>query len=402
MKIFRLFILLFSLFIITCGPKDDSLEGRFLIHSKQVEEKPDDPEGHYELGKVYIEKKEFQTAFNQLSEATRLKDDYSEAYREKGIALFYLKRYLDAEKALLKSFRLNPAQPDIATDLGAIYLKNGNMKKALQYLKVAQTRNNNMHIVFNNLGAASANSGKNNQALDFWQQALKKNPNLPEIYVNMGVVHEKLGQKKKSIAAYQKALELEESNAMAHYNLGVIYAKEEDFLKAIEEWKIAAKLDRLDENILNGLAWAYEKVGKKKEALAMLEKSIKLSPYDSKAYYSAGRLKYDMNDIDDSIDSFKKAVQLDPNFGEAYYRLGLAYDSQSQTYDAVSNLLIGELVFHKTKKMDLFHKTKSKLETLFAKYQTGRKDFADLQLPETLKGYDLHKRPQRIRPSSEK
>ena len=145
----RSFIIYFILILLACGPKEDSLEGRLIIYSKQVQEQPKDPVGHYELGKAYLEKKEYQTAFNQLSEATRLKEDYAEAYREKGIALFYLKRYPDSEKALSKSFKLKATQPDIASDLGSIYLQNGNMKNALRYLKIAQTRNNNMHIVFN-------------------------------------------------------------------------------------------------------------------------------------------------------------------------------------------------------------------------------------------------------------
>jgi tetratricopeptide (TPR) repeat protein len=397
----RLLILIFSLTLLACGPKEDSLEGRYAINLKKIKEQPKDPIGHYELGKVYIEKGEYQTAFNQLSEATRLKSDYGEAYREKGIALFYLKRYPDSEKALVKSFKLNPAQPDIATDLGSIYLRNGNVKNALRYLKIAQTRNNNMHVVFNNLGVASEKAGKDIQALRFWKQALEKNPGLIETHVNMGVVHEKMGQKKKAIAAYKKALELDKTNAMAHYNLGVIYAKEKDFPKAIGEWETAQKLDKKDENFLNSLAWAYEKTGKRKLALAKLDQSIKLSPYDSKVHFSSGRIKFDMGDIDDAIDSLKKAVQLDPSFGDAYYRLGLAYDTQNQSYDAISNLLITELVYHKAQKMDLFKKTRSKLDTLFAKYQTRRQDFKDLQVPETLKGYDLHKR-NRIRTSKEK
>ncbi|MBT5632761.1 MAG: tetratricopeptide repeat protein [Nitrospina sp.] len=397
----RFFILFFLMSLLACGPKEDSLEGRFIIYSKKVKEQPDDPEGHYNLGKVYIEKEKFQSALHELNEATRLKEDYGEAYREKGIALFYLKHYPDSEKALLKSFKLNPTQPDIATDLGSIYLKNGNMKNALRYLKVAQTRNNNMHIVLNNLGVASEKAGKNKQALKFWEQALKKNPGLPETHVNMGVVYEKMGKKKKAIAVYQKALELDKTNAMAHYNLGVIYAKEKKFPEAIEEWETALKLDGKDLNILNSLAWAYEKLGKRKKALAKLKRSIKLSPYDSKTHFTSGRIKYDLEDFDEAIESFKKAVQLDPSFGEAYYRLGLAYDIQNQSYDAISNLLITELVFHKAKKMDLFKKTQSVLENLFDKYQASREDFKDLQVPETLKGYDLHKR-NRIRTSKEK
>ena len=401
MTIIRVFILALILSLFACGPTEDSLEGRYEIYSKQIKESPEDPTGHYELGKVYIEKKEFHAALNQLIEATRLKEDYGEAYREKGVAQFYLKRYLDAEKTFVKSFRLNPSQPDIATDLGSIYLKNGNMKKAFRYLNIAQTRNSNPHIVFNNLGAAYARTGKNREALKFWRKALEKNPNIPETHVNIGVVHEKMGKKKKAIASYQKALELDEYNAMAHYNLGVIYAKEKKFSKAVEEWETAYKLDKEDNNILNSLAWAYEKLGNKDDALIKLDESIKLSPYDPKTHFSSGRIKSDLGDIDNAINSLKKATHLDPNYGDAYYRMGLAYDSENQSYDAISSLLIAEIIYHKNGKMDLHKKVREKLETFFEKHRTKRANFDNMELPETLKGYDLHKRPTRIRTSKE-
>jgi tetratricopeptide (TPR) repeat protein len=402
MIIFRFFIILFSLVLLACGPNEDSLEGKFTIYSKQIEKNPDDPLGHYALGKVYIEKKEYKAAFKHLSKATRLKDDYGEAYREKGIAQFYLKRFVDAENSLKKSFKLNPAQPDIATDLGSIYLKNGNIKNAFRFLKTAQTRNNNAHIVFNNLGAAHARTGNNKEAQKNWKQALEKNPNMPEIHVNIGVVYEKTGEKNKAIAAYQKALELDDSNFMAHYNLGVIYAKEKDFSKAIEEWETATKLDSKDENIHKSLAWAYEKLGKKQEALLKLDQSIKLNPYDPKVHFSSGRIKHDLGDSDGAIDSLRKATRLDPVFGDAYYRLGLAYESQNQGYDSLSSLMIAEIIYNKNRKKDFLEKTRAEMKILFKKYQVKRSDFSDLQVPETLKGYNLHKRPNQIRTSNQK
>jgi tetratricopeptide (TPR) repeat protein len=402
MTTFRLFILVFLISLFSCGPKEDSFEGRFIIYSQQIEDNPGKPEGYYELGKLYIEQKKYPAALKQFNKATHLKKDYSEAYREKGITLFYLKQFQDAEKAILKSFRLNPAQPNIATDLGSIYLKNGNIKKAFLYLQVAKKRGNNLHIVFNNLGAAHAKKGENKEALKLWKQALKNNSSTPETYVNMGVVYEKTGQKKKALIAYQKALELDKSNAMAHYNLGVVYAKEKDFPKAVKKWESAFKHDAKDENTLNSLAWGYEKIGKKKEALIMLNRSIKLNPYASKTHFSSGRIKYDLGDSEGAIKSFKKATRLSPNFGDAYYRMGLTFDDKEESYDAISNLLIAEIIYHKTEKMDFFEKVQAKLNSSFEKYQTKRTEYMNIDLPEALKGYDINKRPKQIRTSKEK
>ena len=408
MTILRFFILFFSLVFLAflVRPDDVSVEGRLKTYSKQIEDNPDKPEGYYELGKIYIQQKKYQAALKLLNTATRLKKDYGEAYREKGIAGFYLNQFLDAEKTILKSFNLDPAQPNIATDLGSIYLKNGNIKKAFRYLQVAQNRNNNLHIVLNNLGAAYAETGENKEALKLWKQALEINPNIPETYVNLGVIYEQMGQKKKALTAYQKALELDESNAMAHFNLAVIYAKDNNFQKAVEEWEASLKLteqvEANDKNILNSLAWAYEKLGKRKKALVMLNKSIKLSPYDPITHFSSGRIRDDLGDGSGAIKSFKKAIQLDPNFGDAYYRMGLAFDAQNQSYNAISSLLIAEIIYHKTMKMDLFEKVQAKLKSLFEKHLTQRADFKGLELPETLKGYDLNQRPNQIRTSQEK
>ena len=134
----------------------------------------------------------------------------------------------------------------------------------------------------------------------------------------------------------------------------------------------------------------------------MLSDSMKLSPYAAKTYFSSGRIKYDLGDSDGAIKSFKKATLLDPVYGNAYYRMGLAFNSQNQAYNAISNLLIAEMIYHKTTKMELFVNVQTKLKSLFEKHQTERKEFRDIQLPEALKGYDINQRQNQIRTSKEK
>ena len=134
----------------------------------------------------------------------------------------------------------------------------------------------------------------------------------------------------------------------------------------------------------------------------MLEKSIKLSPYAPKTYFSLGRIKYDLGDSDGAIKSFKKTTLLDPVFGDAYYRMGLAFDSQNQGDNAISSLLVAEIIYHKTRKMELFVNVQTKLKSLFDKHKTDRKKFRDIQIPEKLKGYDINQRQNQIRTSREK
>ena len=395
-------IAIFCFLLVSCGPSSDSPEYKIEKLTSQIKDEPENPTLHYELGKVYIENKKYHSALKALVEAIRLKEDYGDAYREKGIALFYLKKYFVAKNALKKSFALNPANEDIATDLGSISIATGNPKKSLRFLKIAQIRDNNMHIVFNNLGAAHSEIGQNKQAIGYFEKALEVHPLMTEIYINMGVVYEKMGKKKKAMAAYQKALKQDDRNAMTHYNLGVIYAKNKDILKAVESWDKAGKLDPKDEKVFANLGWAYESLGKKKKALKEILKSIKLKPFNSKTHYAAGRIHSDLGNFDKALDSFSKAVNFDPEFGDAYYRMGIAYDNLNESREAISNLLIAEIIYHKKKKMDLFKKMSVELKPLFEKYELTRKHFTELQLPDALKGYNLHKKPKRIKTSKEK
>ena len=104
---------IFCFFLTACGPPSDSYEYRVKEFLSKIEQNPEDPSLHLELGKTYIEEKKYYSALKTLAEAIRLKEDYGEAYRQKGIALFYLKKYFDAEKALSKSFSLNPADENM-------------------------------------------------------------------------------------------------------------------------------------------------------------------------------------------------------------------------------------------------------------------------------------------------
>jgi len=393
---------IFCFFLTTCGPPSDSYEYRVKEFLSKIEQNPEDPSLHLELGKTYIEEKKYYSALKTLAEAIRLKQDYGEAYRQRGIALFYLKKYFDAEKALSKSFSLNPAHEDIATDLGSIFIATGNIEKSLRFLKIAQTRDNNMHVVFNNMGAAYAEIGQNKQAINYWEKALEKHSLMSEVFINMGVVYERMGEKKKAVESYQKALKQEFNLPIAHYNLGVIHAKNNDIKKTIESWENARKLDSKDGKTLMSLAWAYEKIGKKEIALNQILKSIELEPFNYEFHYAAGRIQSDLGQFEEAAESLKKSINLAPEFGGSYYRLGVVNDNLNNGVEAISNLLISEIIYHKNRKMDLYKKMGMLLTALFEKYKLSRKNFIGLKLPETLKGYDLNKKPKRIRTSQEK
>ena len=77
---------IFCFILTACGPSSDSHEYRVKEFLSEIEQNPEDPSLHIELGKIYIEEKKYYSALKTLAEAIRLKEDHGEAYRQKGIA----------------------------------------------------------------------------------------------------------------------------------------------------------------------------------------------------------------------------------------------------------------------------------------------------------------------------
>ena len=66
-------VTIFCLILAACGPPSDPLENKIKELAINNQDEPDNPTLYYELGRAYIENKQYGSAYNELVKAIRLK-----------------------------------------------------------------------------------------------------------------------------------------------------------------------------------------------------------------------------------------------------------------------------------------------------------------------------------------
>jgi type IV pilus assembly protein PilF len=120
------------------------------------------------------------------------------------------------------------------TELGALYLQNGNLAVALEELTMAIVIDPDYAKAYATRGLAGFHVREMQLADQDFQRALSIDGNDPEINNNYGWFLCQIGREKEGIAFFQKAIKnpLYETPDMAYLNAGTCYAKLGDFAAA--------------------------------------------------------------------------------------------------------------------------------------------------------------------------
>lgn len=178
------------------------------------------------LGVVLMQKGENEEGLKSFETAWRLQPDDVQAYANWVNALISLRRYDEAEKAIvtLENWQGNRAEIDerlykVYKMIAFSYGQEGNTEKAINHLRKAVSLNPFEADTHSNLGMLLYEQGKTDEAYGELKLSLALNPQQPDIQNAVGRI---LAFQKKwddSILYFQKALEIDPQNEKAAKNL---------------------------------------------------------------------------------------------------------------------------------------------------------------------------------------
>ena len=195
-----------------------------------------------ELGKLYIDQKQYAAATKELTEAVRLDPGNAEGHLFLGQSLVSQEVYSKAYPELEKALELDPSLHEAHKLLGSAYDEDGDYAKA-QACYTAYT---------------AAVPGDANA------------------FMLLAQVNKKLGKRSAAVAAYKSAIKADPKLATAHFNLGNLYLEGEDFSDAEACFAQTAKLEPNNVSAYYNLAIALHSQGELEKALAQYEKVIQV------------------------------------------------------------------------------------------------------------------------------
>jgi len=136
---------------------------------------------------------------------------------------------------------------------GETYLNNKMHDAALEEFKKAIETDPKNYIAHNNIGIIYKKKGDIKKAMEEYEKALELNPDYPLTYNNIGNIHLESGQYDDAIRFYKKAISIDSYNAGFYGNVGKAYKYKRMPKEAQESFEKALSLDPDNKDALEGL-----------------------------------------------------------------------------------------------------------------------------------------------------
>lgn len=251
---------------------------------------------HTNLSLVYLEQGNYTKTLEEADLALERDPSDSVAWNNRGVALYFFRRYPDAQVAFRKAIELQPAK--------ALY--------------------------WNNLAGVLRDEGKYPEAEQILlNQALRLDSTLPPAYLNLGVLYVKADRPDMAMAPLERALQLlpphERGDARKFLaqarqperwlQLGYLRLKQRDLRGAQEAYDQAEQFGASPAQVALGQSAAFIEMGSLAEAEAALEAALRKAPDDPYLHNDLGALARARGDLRAARQHFTRAAALAPHWG---------------------------------------------------------------------------------------
>ena len=269
-------------------------------YDRRLKLAPGDPYALLGLGRIALEKSEWETAQACLQRAIAADPNFGDAYRMLATVHEHFGRLEEMKLALDRAARCPPFRPAPDPWIDAL----ADLCYETEQLLV--------------LGAKAITGLNVDAALSkFYRRAMELDPNNPKVHLATGKAMLMIGQIKDAREFFQKTIELDPKSDEAYFQLGVVLQiekKQDDaermFLKALD-------LQPNNANIHNNLGVALLEQKRYEEAIEYLTQALDIDPEHISARYNLGMCFWAMGRTRDAIQQYRHVLRLKPEWATA-------------------------------------------------------------------------------------
>ncbi|KAI3471910.1 hypothetical protein Pfo_028598 [Paulownia fortunei] len=278
-----------------------------------------------------------QEGIQKYYEAIKIDSHYAPAYYNLGVVYSEMMQYDTALNCYEKAAIERPMYAEAYCNMGVIYKNRGDLESAIACYERCLTvspnfeiAKNNMAIALTDLGTKVKLEGDINQGVAYYKKALYYNWHYADAMYNLGVAYGEMLKFDMAIVFYELAFHFNPHCAEACNNLGVIYKDRDNLDKAVECYQANHLFHLFAYNIhmylqmalsikpnfsqsLNNLGVVYTVQGKMDAAASMIEKAIVANPTYAEAYNNLGVLYRDAGNISLAVEAYEQCLKIDPD-----------------------------------------------------------------------------------------
>jgi tetratricopeptide (TPR) repeat protein len=155
-----------------------------------------------------VRKGETQRAIELFLQALARDDQRLEIYEGLAAAHFQKGDFAEAAAHFVKISLLKPTDGKCLINLGAVYNRLAEHKKAVDALRKGIAKEKRCPQGFYNLGIAYRGLNQSSMAVSAYREAIRINPGMAEAHQNLANIYVEMGNHQQAILHYKKALEI--------------------------------------------------------------------------------------------------------------------------------------------------------------------------------------------------
>ncbi len=241
----RFIVPLLLILLTACAPKvekdkDKEKEWRYL----------------YDLGMSAYFAKNYSEAIAHFYRATKVAPDEPKIWNALGSTYMAVEEFRKAEEAFLKAVQVDPGFSEARMNLGILYFKMKDYKRAIENLKMAIADEvfDKKHIAFYHLAKVYKELGDTERYIEFLRKATAYNPLFIEAQLELGSAYMDAKDYEKAESLYQSLLSNNIKSPEVYLSLAKVYYETGRFDKAKEMVRVVLE-DKQTNNLQRSQAY---------------------------------------------------------------------------------------------------------------------------------------------------
>jgi protein O-GlcNAc transferase len=275
------------------------------------------------LGVIQYQNGQHLSALRQIDAALVINPKFAAAYNSRGVALFALKRFVDAATSYSKAIALSPDYIDALYNRGNAQKELGQFEDALASYDRALALKPDYVDALNGRGNALKALKQFDQALESYGRAIAINPRCVDAIYNRGNALVDMHRHEEALAEYEKAIALRGAFAEALHARGNALKQLKRFEEALASYDRAIAIRPNYADVWSNRGIVLAALKRLEDARESYDRTIALEPERAEALYNRGLVLADLGRFEEALASYDRAIALKPDRAEVFYSRGL-------------------------------------------------------------------------------
>ena len=226
----------------------------------------------------------------------------------------------------------NASDIDLKVQLGNLYVKSGQDRKALKiFEEIDALRPNDVDALLA-LGGIYRRLNEFQKSIDSLEKAKDTGKKGALISYNLGFTYRQMGELDSAIQCFQDVIDENPRDVLAFNHLGAIFALQNDHEKAVATYQHGLKLDPNHPVLQFNMAKSMEALGEKAKAQSYYEGALRSKPGWPEAIDAYSDLLLKDDKVKEADDMVSRALEVNPDDVKMHTAMGRVYGRKS-VYD---------------------------------------------------------------------